>query len=189
MPEATGKGVRLAPGRAVPPADEDDEVLPGTNDEVVPGANDEVVPGANGVGAGSPVDPDGNGWHWADDPGPGAAPPGPPLEPEALVGLGWAVAVAPPSASGPVPSAVVWAPAPLVPAPGRAGAAPRSSTAPACMIARRTGCTPSETLAMTAMAARPVASRSAPMRHLPSAPKGSGNVSPLLLGFSVGMPL
>jgi hypothetical protein len=163
-----------------------DEVVPGA-DEVVPGA-DGVVPGANVAGAGVPVDPDAVGWHWADDPGPGAAPPGPPVESGALVGLGPAAAVAPPSASGPVLSVVVCAPAPLVPAPCRDEAPPRSSTLPAWMIARRTGCTPSETLAMTAMPARPVASQSTPMRHVPSVP-GSENVSPLLLGFSVGMLL
>jgi len=140
---------------------------------VVPSA-DEVAPGANAVGAGFPVGPDVGGWHWADDV-PGAAPPGPPLEPEALVGLGWGAAVTPPPASRPVPSVVVCAPAPLVPAPGGDRAPAGSSTALAAVIARRTGWTPRETLAMTAMPARPVASQSTPMRQVPSAP-GTGNV-------------
>ena len=123
------------------------------------------------VGARVPVDPDADGWRWADDPRSGAGSPGPPVETGALVGLGTAAPVAPPSASGPVPSAVVCAPAPLVPAPCCDGAPPRrSSPVPAWMIARRTGCTPSETLAMTAMPARPVASQSTPMRQVPKPP-------------------
>jgi hypothetical protein len=140
------------------------------------------------VGTGFPVVPDAGGWHRADDPGPGVAPLGRAVDPEALVGPGWGTGLAPLPASGPAPSAVVSPAVPLVPAPGRDGAAPPLSTAPAEMIARRTGCTPSETLAMTAMAARPVASQSTPMRHVPSAP-GSENVSLRLFGFSAGTPL
>jgi hypothetical protein len=134
------------------------------------------------------VEPAAGGRHSAGEPSPGAAPPGPPREPTALVGLGRAVAAAPPSASGPLPSVVVWAPAPLVPAPFRDGTPPPLSTEPASLIAWRTGCTPSETLAMTTMAPRPAASRSTSIRHARRVP-GSGNLSPLLLGLSVGMPL
>jgi hypothetical protein len=170
-PEATGTVACPAPGRVVPPAGEDDEAVPGTD----------------GAGAGAAVEPDAGGWHRADDPGPGAVLPGPPVEPEVLTGLGPAPVV-PPSASAPVPSVVVCAPAPLVPAPCCDETAPPLSTALASMIAWRTGCTPSETLAMTARPARPVASQSAPMRQLPSV-AGSGNVSPRLPGLSVGMPL
>jgi hypothetical protein len=170
-PEATGTEVFLTPGRMVPSAGEDDEVVPGTD----------------GAGAGAAVEPDAGGWHWADDPGPGAVLPGPPVGPEVLAGLG-PLPVAPPFASAPVPSVVVCVPAPLVPAPCCDRAPAGSSTALAAIMARRTGCTPSETLAMTAMPARPVASQSTPMRHVPSVP-GSENVSPLLLGFSVGMLL
>jgi len=176
MPEATGKGVCLAPDEVVPPADQDDE-------------DDEAVPGADGVGVGCAVEPDAGGWHWAADPGLGPAPPGPALEPEALVGLGLTSAVAPPSASEPVPSVVDCAPDPSVPALLRGPASPPWSTVlPAWMIAWRTGCTPNETLAMTTMPARPAASGSHPMRHPPSAPS-RGNVSPLLPGFSAGARL
>jgi hypothetical protein len=80
------------------------------------------------------------------------------------------------------------APSPLVPAPGCDGAAPPSSTLPAWMIARRTGCTPSERLAMTTIPARPVTSQSTPVRHVPSGPL-RGNASLLRLGLSAGLPL
>src|SRR5579872_560867 len=98
MPEATEKGVWLAPGGVVAPAGEDDEVALGTD------AAATVVP----------MEPDADGWHWADGSGTGAIPPGPPGEPEGLAGLGRAPAVVPPSASEPLPSEVVCAPAPLV---------------------------------------------------------------------------
>jgi hypothetical protein len=164
MPEVTGKEVGPAPEDVVPPVGE-------------------VVPGSTGP----PVEPGADGWHWASDPGPGAAPLGPPLEPEALVGLGWAAAVGPPPASEPVP-VVVCVPAPLALAPLLGWAPPLSTVVPTAMIAWRTGCTPNETLAMTTMPPRPAASQSTPMRPAPSAP-GSGNVSHLLLGLSVGTPL
>ena len=166
------KGVCRAPGGVVAPAREDDEVALGTD----------------AVAAVFPVEPDADGWHWADGPGPGAVAAGPPSELEGLAGLFWAPAVVPPSASWPLPSVVVCAPAPLVPAPCCDEAAPPPSTAPAWMMTRRTGCTPSETLAMSAMPVRPIASRSAPMRHVPGVAV-SGNGSRLLLGFSVWTPL
>jgi len=172
MPEATENGVCRAPGRVVARAGEDDEVALGTD----------------AVAAVFLVEPDADGWHWVDGPGPGAVPPGPPAELEGLGGLGRVPAVVPPSASGPLPSVVVCAPAPLVPAPCCDEAAPPPSTALAWMMARRTGCTPMETLAMSAMPTRPIASRSAPLRHVPSAAV-SGNLSRLLLCFSAGTPL
>jgi hypothetical protein len=98
--------------------------------------------------------------------------------------------VPPPSASAPLPSVAVCAPAPSVLAPLRGVSAPPPSNTvlPAWMIAWRTGCTPNETLAMTAMAARPAVSQSDPMRHPPGVPS-SGSLSPLLPGLSAGVPL
>lgn len=98
-------------------------VCPASGEIVLPAEDvDAVVPESAVAGVGSPVAPDVGGWHVAGDAVAGVAPPGPPLEPEALVWLGWAAAVGPPSASVPVLSAA-GVPVPSVPAPvrGRGG--------------------------------------------------------------------